>query len=67
MRNDQRKEFEVPLEVMEEDESAQFLHAQRVLARSKRAARTPRCPPDRREEFADVAESDFVGVAGPDS
>ncbi len=67
MRKDERKEFEVPLEAMEEDESAQFLRAQRVIARSKRVARAPRRLPGRREGLADVSESDFVDVADPDS
>jgi len=67
VRKDEREESEVALEVMEEDESAQLLRAQRVIARSKRVARAPRRPPGRpEEELDDVAESDFVDVADPD-
>jgi hypothetical protein len=64
VRKDEREESEEPLEVMEEDVSAQFLRAQRVIARSKRVVRAPRRPPGRREEPDEVAEID---VADPDS
>jgi hypothetical protein len=64
VRKDEREESEEPLEVIEEDESAQFLRAQRVIARSKRVVRAPRRPPGRREEPDDVAEID---VADSDS
>lgn len=63
VRKDEREESE---EVMDEDESAQFLRAQRVIARSKRVVRAPRRTPGRREE-ADVAvEIDFMDVADSD-
>lgn len=67
VRKDEREESEVPPEVMEEDESAQLLRAQRVIARSKRVAIAPRRPPGRREEPDDVAEIDLRDVADPDS
>jgi hypothetical protein len=35
VRKDERRESDEAFEVMEEDESAQFLRAQRVIARSK--------------------------------
>jgi len=46
------------LEVMEDDELAQFLRAQRVIARSKRVARVPIRPPARRTELEDAVEDD---------
>ena len=67
VRKDEREESEEPLEDMEEDESAQFLRAQRVIARSKRVARAPRRTPGRREEADEVAETDFMDVADSDS
>lgn len=57
VRKDDREESEEPLEVMEEEESAQFLRAQRVIARSKRVARAPRRPPARRKEPEDAVEN----------
>lgn len=67
VRKDEREESEEPLELMEDDESAQFLRAQRVIARSKRVARASRRPPRRREEADDVAELDFMDATDPDS
>jgi hypothetical protein len=67
VRKDEREEFEEPLEVMEEDESAQFLRAQRVIARSKRVVRAPRRPPGRREKPDDASEVDLMDVADSDS
>jgi hypothetical protein len=67
VRKDEREESEEPLEVMEEDESAQFLRAQRVIARSKRVVMAPRRPSGKREEPDDVAKTDFMDVADPDS
>jgi hypothetical protein len=67
VRKDEREESEESLEVMEEDESAQFLRAQRVIARSKRVARAPRRPPGRRKEPDDAAEIDLMDVTDSDS
>jgi hypothetical protein len=53
-------------EAMKADESAQFLRAQRVIARSKRVVKAPRCPPGRREEPDVAVEIDFMDVADSD-
>lgn len=66
VRKDEREVSEEPLEVIEEDESAQFLRAQRVIARSKRVVRAPRGLSGRREEPDDVTEMDFMDVADSD-
>jgi hypothetical protein len=50
------------LEVMEDDESAQFVCAQRVIAHSKRVARMPKVPA-RRRELEDAAEGDVGDTA----
>ncbi len=47
VRKDEWDVFEEVLEVMEDDESARFLRAQRVIAHSKRVARVPIRPPAR--------------------
>ena len=65
VRKDEREDSEELLEVMEEDESPQFLCAHRVIARSKCVARTPRRPPARRKEPEDAVENDFKDVADP--
>lgn len=67
VRKDEREDSEELLEVMEEDESAQFLRAHRVIARSKPVARAPRRPPARRKEPEDAVENDFRDVADPSS
>ncbi len=67
VRKDQREVSEVALEIMEEDESAQFLRAQRAIACSKRVARAPSRPPGRREEPEDAIEIDFRDAADPNS
>ena len=64
VRKDEREESVEPLEVIEDDESAQFPRAQRVIARSRRVVRAPRRPPGRREEPDEVVKID---VADPDS
>jgi hypothetical protein len=51
------------LEVMEDDESAQFVHAQQVIARSKRIARLPKAPA-RQRGLEDAAEGDVGDAAG---
>lgn len=66
VRKDEREESKEPFEVMEEDESAQFLRAQRVIARSKRVVRAPRRTPGGREEADVVVEIDFMDVADSD-
>lgn len=62
VRKDEREESEEPFEFMEDDESAQFLRAQQVIARSKRVARASRHPPGRREEADDVVETDVTDL-----
>jgi len=62
-----KDEWEVSEEELEfvEDESAQLLRAQRVIARSKRVARAPKRPPARLVESEDTEENDFWEVADP--
>lgn len=63
VRKDEWEVSEEVLEVMEDDESAQFLRAQRVIARSRRVARVPIRPPARRTELDDAAEDDVEDAA----
>src|SRR5579863_6473227 len=65
VRKDEREASEVSLEVKDDDESAQFFRAQRVIARSKRVARVPRRPPGRRKEPEDMLGKDFREAADP--
>ncbi len=67
VRKDEWEVSEVPPDVMDEDESAQFLRAQREIARSKPVVRAPSRPSGRREEPEDAAEIDLRDVADPDS
>jgi hypothetical protein len=66
VRKDERVSEEA-LEAKEDDESAQFLCAQRVIACSKRVARVPRRPPARRKEPEDMVENDLRDAADPSS
>jgi hypothetical protein len=66
VRKDERVESEEVLECVE-DESAQLLRAQRVIARSKRVARTPKRPPARLIRPEDTVENDFWDAADPES
>ena len=60
VRKDEREDSEDVSEFKDEDESAQFVRAQRVMARSKRVAMAPRRPPARRnEEFEDAVKDGF--------
>jgi hypothetical protein len=62
VRKDEWDVSEEVLEVMEDDESAQFVRAQRVIARSKRVARVPKAPARRTE---DAVEGDVEDTADP--
>jgi len=62
----QKDEWDVSeevLKVMEDDKSAQFLCARRVIACSKRVARVPIRPPARRTELEDAVEDDVEDTA----
>jgi DNA-binding phage protein len=63
VRKDEWEVSEDVLEVMEDDESAQFLRAQRVIARSKRVARVPKRPPARRTELEDAVKAGVEDTA----
>ena len=56
VRKDEREESEDTSEFNDEDESAQFARAQRVMAHSKRVAIAPRRPPARRNEFEEAVK-----------
>ena len=63
VRKDEWDVSEEVLEIMEDDESARFVRAQRVIARSKRVARVPKRPPARRTELEDAVEDDVEETA----